>query len=75
MIDLKGQRFGRLTVIERSGTYRHYTDYWEEGAMSTQAIWRCVCDCGEETEVLGNNLRAGRTKSCGCLRRERRKKC
>ena len=34
-IDLLGQRFGRLTVIERAGSDKHY-----------HAHWRCQCDCG-----------------------------
>lgn len=56
LIDLTGQRFGRLTVIEYAGT--------DKGG---KARWRCRCDCGKETIVIGKNLRSGRTKSCGCL--------
>ena len=54
-IDLIGKRFGRLTVIEYSGT-KH-----------GQCLWKCVCDCGKVKIVYGNNLRNGVTKSCGCL--------
>lgn len=63
--DLTGQRFGRLVVIQRGGTYKHpYNTYW------TQPIWLCQCDCGETCFVNGQNLKQGRTRSCGCLRRE-----
>lgn len=32
--------------------------------------WKCLCDCGKETVI---STRAwGRTKSCGCLRKEKR---
>lgn len=55
-IDLTGQKFGRLTVIERAGNTKH-------GA----AKWRCVCECGKETIVIGEELRKGNTRSCGCL--------
>lgn len=58
-IDLTGQRFGRLTVIERSGSTKH-------GA----AKWRCMCECGKETIVIGDELRKGNTTSCGCYARE-----
>lgn len=72
--DLSGQRFGRWTVIKRCGT----KIYGEVGACSTFPLWLCRCDCGTEAIVLGNNLKAGRTLSCGCLRdelaRERRSK-
>ena len=32
--------------------------------------WLCLCDCGKEKEIIGKNLRNGKTKSCGCLRKE-----
>lgn len=60
LIDLTGQRFGRLTVIDRA-----------ENAKNNHARWRCVCDCGNVRVVVGNSLRAGVTKSCGCYSRER----
>lgn len=58
MIDLTGQRFGRLTVIKRNGS--------KDG----HAAWECVCDCGRHTVVNGRYLTSGKTKSCGCLHNE-----
>jgi hypothetical protein len=58
LLDIAGQRFGRLTVISeapRRGRYR---------------IWLCRCDCGSEKPVWQSALRAGITRSCGCLYRE-----
>lgn len=60
MKDLTGQRFGRLTVIQREGNCK-----W--GSI----MWLCHCDCGGEKIVSGATLRDGRTQSCGCLRKER----
>jgi len=59
LIDITGQKFGRLTAIEcvASGTNQH-------------AQWRCMCDCGTETIVAAQHLKQGTTKSCGCLRLE-----
>lgn len=54
--DLTGQRFGRLTVIERA-----------ENAKCGRTMWNCKCDCGNEICVIGQNISSGRTKSCGCL--------
>ena len=58
LIDLTRQRFGRLTVVEKSLS--------KHGFVS----WVCECDCGTECVVSGQELRTGKTKSCGCLRRE-----
>lgn len=55
-IDLKGNRFDRLLVIERSGT-----------GNTGQALWKCLCDCGKEANVLSDNLKRGKQRSCGCL--------
>lgn len=59
-IDLAGQRFGRLLVLRRDG-------YSPSG---TQIMWLCVCDCGTQVSIQGNNLRSGLSRSCGCLQRE-----
>jgi len=59
LLDLAGQRFGRLVVINQSG----YT----KGGMST---WLCRCDCGAERVVVGAALKSGNSRSCGCLGRE-----
>lgn len=57
LIDLTGQRFGRLTVVERIPKTNNCTN----------ARWRCLCDCGKETTVRGTTLRRGESQSCGCL--------
>lgn len=60
LIDLTGQRFGRLTVIGR-----------KEGAViqgsTARVFWNCKCDCGNFCSINGYCLRSGVTKSCGCL--------
>ena len=58
-INLIGQRFGRLTVIERV-----------ENANDGHARWLCQCDCGNTTIVSSNVLKRGHCKSCGCLNKE-----
>ena len=60
-IDLTGQVFGRLTVIDRV-----------VNSFGGKARWRCWCICGEETLAYSANLRRGHTQSCGCLRQEAR---
>lgn len=58
--DLSGQVFGRLTVLERTGT-----------AKSGHAIYAVQCDCEKKTvfNVNSNDLKKGHTKSCGCKRK------
>lgn len=61
MIEMTGKRFGRLVVL---------------GIHDRQKIsgrlcirWKCRCCCGQETVVIGHNLRSGNTKSCGCMKK------
>lgn len=54
-IDLKGQRFGKLLVLDRLPN--------EPGKS---AIWKCLCDCGNFSAPNSSSLRAGKTKTCGC---------
>ena len=56
--NLAGQKFGRLTVIERAEN--------KNGLVT----WKCKCDCGKECVVRSNDLLSNSTKSCGCLREE-----
>lgn len=57
-IDLTGQRFNRLVVIE----------FVEKRGLN--AYWKCVCDCGIVKTLRGSNIKSGHTKSCGCLHKE-----
>lgn len=59
-MDLSNLRFNRLVVIEEIGRNN-------QGNL----IWRCKCDCGNYTNVLGGNLKKGNTSSCGCYKKER----
>lgn len=58
-LNLVGQRFGRLVVIEETGKDN-------QGNL----MYLCKCDCGNEIAVRGYSLRNGDCKSCGCLRKE-----
>lgn len=55
-IDLTGQRFGLLRVLQR------------EGSKHGGAAWQVRCDCGNEKVIGGQTLRRGEVKSCGCIR-------
>lgn len=63
LIDLTGQRFGKLTVL-RQGKGRHT----KGGVYKT--TWICRCDCGNETETDAERLKSGHTTSCGCFKKE-----
>lgn len=58
LINMSGQKYGKLYVIKRQGT---------KGGHVT---WLCQCDCGKTTVVNGRNLRNGLTTSCGCFHKE-----
>ncbi len=52
IVDITGQRFGKLVAIRYAGGGR----------------WYCQCDCGNTATPLGTSLREGNTTSCGCNR-------
>ena len=56
LIDLLGQRFGRLLVIGR-----------RTGLIGRQVMWETICDCGNTCVTQGGSLRRGAIKSCGCV--------
>lgn len=60
-IDLTGQRFGLLTVIERININNG----------SNYSTWKCLCDCGNEKLADGYFLKKGMISSCGCLKQSR----
>ena len=55
--DFAGQRFGKLTVLEKL----------PERDKHGHTIYKCICDCGNTVNVLGNSLSTNHTASCGCL--------
>lgn len=60
-----GQRFGKLVVLDRAGTY-------VSPKGQKKPIWHCVCDCGNETNVVSQDLKSGHTTSCGCAPKKQR---
>ena len=58
-IDLSGQMFGRLKVLNLNGR-----------SANRQTLWRCRCECGNQVTVRRDALIDGATGSCGCLHHE-----
>ena len=58
-LNLAGKRFGRITVVKESGR-----------SKAGKTVWRCICDCGAEKNVVGGVLMSGLVKSCGCLSKD-----
>jgi hypothetical protein len=58
-IDLTGQRFGRLVVVERAEN------------KGNRVMWLCNCDCGKSKIIQGKSLTTKKTQSCGCLYKEK----
>jgi len=63
---LTDKKFGRLTVVSEGKS--------QKLKNGTRKYWLCKCDCGNEKQVISNSLVKGKTKSCGCLRKENSKK-
>ena len=60
MRNISGQRFGRLVALRPTKQRRC-------GAV----VWECVCDCGNTAYTTSNDMCRGKTRSCGCLRRDK----
>lgn len=58
LIELTGLRFGKWTVVGRHGD-------------TSPPFWDCRCECGNSKLVRGVTLRAGESRSCGCIGAER----
>ena len=61
-IDMTGQQFGRLTVIDQAPNILI--------GRTSAVAWRCLCACGNEVVKSARDLSGGNTKSCGCWRRD-----
>lgn len=57
--DEKGNLYGRLKVLSLSHIDKKHN-----------AVWKCVCSCSNELNVIARDLRNGHTKSCGCINRK-----
>lgn len=57
-----GDKWDRITVLKFSGRDAHH-----------RKLWLIACDCGSQEPWIAreDGLKNGRTKSCGCLRKEK----
>lgn len=65
IVDLTGQRLGRLTVIRKLAS------------KEKRSVWECKCDCGVIKELNYTNIcpkAKHPTRSCGCYLKEMRSK-
>lgn len=58
-VDITGNKYERLLVLNENGKTKL-------GVIK----WLCRCDCGNEVSVSGTDLKGGRTKSCGCYKKD-----
>ncbi len=56
-VDLRGQKFNRLTAIRPT----------IQRAADGGIIWECQCDCGNTAFIKARDIKSGNVKSCGCL--------
>lgn len=55
-LNLVGQKFNRLLVVERTDQRKR-----------KNIVWQCLCDCGTICYKISSDLVNNRIKSCGCL--------
>jgi len=63
-LNLTGQKYGQLNVLFRVGNRGKLTQ------------WKCRCNCPRKTSivVLTRDLRSGKIKDCGCVKRNKLRK-
>ena len=61
--EMIGQKFGLLTVLEKSENY-----IFPNG--DSVIAYVCKCDCGNKKIVPKRSLKNGNTQSCGCIHTE-----
>jgi hypothetical protein len=54
-MDHTGKKYGHLTLVSKI----------RPGGHGVGAVWKAVCDCGRDREVLAKDVVAGRVRSCG----------
>lgn len=59
LIDLTGQKFGKLTAIRK-----------DKPSKDGKSKWICQCECGRTTSISSDRLCNGKSKSCGCSKRQ-----
>jgi hypothetical protein len=64
LVDRVGEKYGRLTVVERAPNAANPKD--------TNARWLCKCECGKTAVAYGQDLKRGKVVSCGCWNDEKR---
>ena len=63
---MTGKKYGKLTVVRRA------PDKIQANGRH-RVMWECICECGKQTIVYGDNLKKGTTQSCGCYADDIRK--
>lgn len=58
-VDMAGFKYGRVTAVSYVGV-----------SEDRRALWMCSCECGRTFITRGKDLRQGKVRSCGCMRRE-----
>lgn len=56
-----GKKFGRLTILS----------ICDHRSKDNRVMVRCLCDCGNERDVILKNIISGTSQSCGCYKKER----
>lgn len=70
-IDMTGWKMSEHGVPDSVLTVLYQTN---KRAKDGQFIWHCKCECGNEKDLVGGEIRRGKIKSCGCKRYELQQK-
>lgn len=59
VVDMTGKRYGMLTCLSQNGRN-----------VDGHIMWTFECDCGNVKTIIGNDVRQGKSTSCGCYHKK-----
>ena len=59
--DLTNQTFNYWTVLYKT----------DKRDSVGNVYWHCKCKCGNEKDIIGTSLTSGKSKSCGCFKKQK----
>jgi len=69
--NLEGMKFGALRIKGRAEDYTYTRAAGKrKGKLEKRVVWKCICVCGNQINVVAYDLKRCTARSCGCIKNE-----